>query len=77
MAIENVVIRTKLKIEYTDGYNEKTGEEIIKTRDYGNIKASAKNEDLYAVAHAMSSVMAAPTHGYLRCDESELLKGDE
>ncbi|WP_425544921.1 DUF1659 domain-containing protein, partial [Hathewaya limosa] len=52
MAIENVVIKTKLKIEYTDGYNEKTGEEIIKTRDYGNIKASAKNEDLYAVAHA-------------------------
>ncbi|OLO39005.1 hypothetical protein BTR23_10720 [Alkalihalophilus pseudofirmus] len=58
---ENMLTNSRLVIVFETGINQ-IGEPILKTKSFNNIKTGATNEQLKAVADALTSLQAWTPH---------------
>jgi hypothetical protein len=72
MAVQASVIKSALSLKYKEGVDE-SGKDIFKTKKFSNVKTSAADADIYAVADTFSSLMKYPVEEILRNDDSMLI----
>lgn len=73
MAVNTVPQHSKLKIQYDAGLDKK-GNQIVKSKTYSRIKASATNEDVYSVAASLTGLQELPLISVTRIDETEIVE---
>lgn len=62
---------SRLKISYSVGLDD-NGKEKLKTKTYTNIKPTALDDDVYAVASALAGLQSNPVVGVGRVDEKKI-----
>lgn len=72
MAVQASVIKSALSLKYKEGVDE-GGKDIFKTKKFSNVKTSAADEDIYAVAATFEPLMKYPVAEILRTDDSMLV----
>ncbi|MDF2950098.1 DUF1659 domain-containing protein [Clostridium intestinale] len=73
MSIQTIPQNLSLVIKINTGTNA-SGAPIYKRKSLNNIKSTASNESLHAVAEAISAVLADDAEGYLTILTSELIE---
>jgi len=73
MAINATSLDSKLKIQLDGGVDEK-GKAVMKSKTYSKVKATATNEDVYAVAASLSGLQALPLLAVKRLEEIDLIE---
>ena len=63
---------TSLKLRFDCGIDDTTGKTKTKSKTYSNIKHSASNDDIYAVADAIASLQKHDLLEVARIDNSTL-----
>lgn len=75
MSVEKVPQSLSLVLKINTGTNA-NGTPIYKRKTLNNVKPSASNESVHAVAEAISSILADDADGYLTVLTSELIESD-
>lgn len=73
MAVVTNPIDTRLRLVFYVG-DDLEGNPIYKVKTLGNVKPTATNEDLYAVAHALASLQS---HILIQAERSERVALEE
>lgn len=73
MAVSKVLQSAKLVIKVETGVNT-AGKPVYRQRSYTNVKPSAADADLHAVAAAMAGLQKHPVNSIVRIDDSELVE---
>jgi N-dimethylarginine dimethylaminohydrolase len=71
MAVKSTLIDSALTLKYKEGVDS-NGKDIIKTKKFSNIKVTATDENVYAVAAAFSPLMKYPVMQSLRTNDNAL-----
>lgn len=72
MAVNNVPETSQMIITIQNGVNA-SGQPVLRQRSYKNVKASAVDADVYAVAQGMANLQSHVVAGIKRQDESKLV----
>lgn len=72
MAVVAVNMPSRMQLRLVTGQNEH-GENVYRTRSYGNIKAAATSEEIFAVANGLSSLQVNLLDLVRRVDNSDLM----
>jgi hypothetical protein len=72
MAVTKAPKTSKMIITIENGVNA-NGQPVQRQRSYKNVKASAADGDVYAVAQAIANLQTHPVVGISRQDEGNLL----
>lgn len=72
MAVVKVPQATRLQIKVQTGISQ-AGNPVYRLRTLQNIKTSASDADLYAVADAISGLQANTVIGFARQDDANLM----
>ncbi|WP_069650378.1 DUF1659 domain-containing protein [Caloranaerobacter ferrireducens] len=73
MAVNTVSQDSKIKLNL-DGGVDQNGKQIVKSKTYSKVKATASNEDVYSVAIALTGLQKLPVVSIRRIDEVELVE---
>lgn len=73
MAVVTNQSNSKLKLVLNAGLDE-NNKDIIKNKNYSNVKAAVTNEDLYNLGVAMSELQSYSLMSVVRYEEYELLE---
>ena len=73
MAVVTNQSNSKLKIVLNAGLDE-NNKDIIKNKNFSNVKAAVTNEDLYNLGVAMSELQSYSLMSVVRYEEYELLE---
>lgn len=73
MAVNAVSQDSKIKLNL-DGGVDQNGKQIVKSKTYSKVKATATNEDVYSVATALTGLQKLPVVSIRRIDEVELVE---
>lgn len=73
MAVVTNQSNSKLKLVLNAGLDE-NNKDIIKNKNYSNVKAEVTNEDLYNLGVAMSELQSYSLMSVVRYEEYELLE---
>jgi hypothetical protein len=71
MAVKSTLIDSALTLKYKEGVDS-NGKDIIKTKKFSNIKVTATDENVYAIAAAFSPLMKYPVVQSLRTNDNAL-----
>ena len=71
MAVIELKEPSALKIKFNHG-TDTHGKAIVKTRSYANVKSSATNDSIYAVAKAISSLQEHDLYEVSKVDNTTL-----
>jgi O-acetylhomoserine/O-acetylserine sulfhydrylase-like pyridoxal-dependent enzyme len=71
MAVKSTLVDSALTLKYKSGVDS-NGKDIIKTKKFSNIKETATDENVYAVAAAFGPLMQYPVMQSLRTNENAL-----
>ena len=71
MAVKTTLVDSALTLKYKEGIDS-NGKDIVKTKKFSNIKVTATDENVYAVAAAFSPLMKYPVMQSLRTNDSAL-----
>lgn len=70
---EQIVYRSQLRLHLDNGIHPTTGDTIIKSKTFNNVKTEVTAEQLFEVAQALASLQALPLYGIERVDTSEIV----
>lgn len=73
MPVTTDFISNKLQVRSNHGIVD--GKEVIKSRTYSNLKETAADDDLYAVAEALSDLQVPAMEDVLKIETSLLIPG--
>lgn len=71
MPVNTVPVTARLQLRLNTGMDENFNP-IFRTRSYSNVKSSASNEDLYALAQELGGLQVHAVDAVRRVDEYEL-----
>ena len=63
------------KVQVRSNYGLVDGKETIKSKTYSNLKASAIDDDIYAVAQALASMQEPTMEEVIKIESSLLIPG--
>src|SRR5665647_274051 len=63
------------KVQVRSNYGLVDGKELIKSKTYSNLKASAVNDDIYAVAEALASMQEPAMEEVIKIESTLLIPG--
>jgi len=63
------------KIQIRSNYGLVDGKDVIKSKTYSNLKASAGNDDIYAVAAALATLQAPTLEEVVKIESTLLIPG--
>ena len=63
------------KLQVRSNYGLVDGKETIKSKTYSNLKASANDDDLYAVAEALASMQEPAMEEVIKIESTLLIPG--
>jgi len=66
------LIRSQLRLALDNGIHPTSGNVILKTKTFNNVKTDATADQLYAVAHALAGLQTLPLYGVERVDNSDI-----
>lgn len=70
--VEKNTVSTKLQLRLKTGLNEE-GKEIVRTKTYSNVKASAEDQEVYDVATILSGLQEHDLKEVHRVDDVVLI----
>jgi hypothetical protein len=71
MAVKSTLIDSALTLKYKEGIDS-NGDDIIKSKKFSNVKVTATDENVYAVAAAFSPLMKYPVIKSVRTNDNAL-----
>ena len=71
MAVKSTLINSALTLKYKEGIDS-NGADIIKSKKFSNVKVTATDEKVYAVAAAFSPLMKYSVMQSLRTNDNAL-----
>ncbi len=71
MPVNTVPVTARLQLRLNTGLDEEFNP-VFRTRTYSNVKSSADNEDLYALAQELGGLQVHAIDAVRRVDEYEL-----
>jgi len=71
MPVNTVPVTARLQLRLNTGLDEEMNP-IFRTRSFSNVKSSADNEDLYALAQELGGLQVHAVDAVRRVDEYEL-----
>ncbi|MBU4439424.1 MAG: DUF1659 domain-containing protein [Firmicutes bacterium] len=63
------------KVQVRSNYGMVDGKEVIKSKTYSNLKASAANDDIYAVAEALAGLQVPTMEEVIKVESTLLIPG--
>lgn len=63
------------KLQVRSNYGMVDGKEVLKSKTYANLKATAANDDIYAVAEALASLQAPTLEEVSKIETTLLIPG--
>lgn len=72
MAIISTTVQSAVSLKFKSGVDAQ-GKDVLKTQKFSNVKASASNDDVYAVGASLGTLLAYPVTNVLREDSNEIL----
>jgi len=70
---ETQMIRSQLRLVFDNGFHPTTGDIMLKTKTFNNVKTNAEPDQLWAVAQAFAGLQTLPLHSVERTDYSEIV----
>lgn len=67
------ILKSQLRLVLENGYHPTTGEVMLKTKTFNNVKVDAEPEKLLAVAEAFAGLQQLPLFSVERLDQSEII----
>ena len=71
MAVSRV-IRTQMRLVLEEGNHPVSGDVILKSKSFSNVRLDATPDELYAVGNALAGLQSLPLFGIERYDYSEI-----
>lgn len=71
MAVNGTTLDSKLKLQLDGGIDD-SGNTIVRSKTYSNVKPTAVNDDVYAVATSLAAMQTLPLISIRRIEEVEL-----
>ncbi len=72
MPVNSVVVSSALKLMVQTGVSD-TGDPIIRSRSFNNVKPEADDEAVYNVAESLGELQQYPVHAIRKVIESDLV----
>ena len=69
---EQRLIKSQLRLSFDNGVHPTSGNVILKTKSFNNVRTGADADQLYAVANALAELQTLPLYGIERNDNSEV-----
>jgi hypothetical protein len=63
------------KIQIRSNYGTVDGKEVIKSKTYANLKETASNDDVYAVAQALAGLQTPAMEDVIKIESTLLIPG--
>lgn len=63
------------KVQVRSNYGLVDGKEVIKSKTYSNLKATAVNDDIYAVAEALAGLQVPTMEEVVKVESTLLIPG--
>lgn len=63
------------KLQVRSNYGVVDGKEVIKSKTYSNLKETAANDDIYAVAESLASLQAPTMEEVIKIESTLLIPG--
>jgi len=69
---ESRLIKSQLRLIFEDGTHPETGDPVLKTKSFNNVKTDATADQMHTVGMALVELQTLPFYGVERYDNSEI-----